>query len=411
MSDRSEKVIAFNSITGLELDECRKILEEYNWDLEVATQAYLSEGMNTTEYDQFDLNETKTQTKKKKNSKSPNWFKKTFKKLTKKNEKTDLGGFDIQYDNENDFYYTKKVKKEDRNFVDFIPNFNQLYGEKHVEFLKDTTLRSAYETAKADEKMLIVVLLDQSYRSEEFAQDVLLDEKITKIIGEDFLVWGIDRHDDRGWHFASKYSGEITEYPLIVVFSTKPKFPKTILDRIQGEVNLQTFCERISNVSETIKIQLENIKNDQMINKEIDQEFEDVLKQDQEKLLKEKIKQKQIEEEKRKQEEKEKKELLKKQQEIERKRKELPDEPDSTEKNIIMLRVKLPNGNILKRKFLTNWKIRYLYHFVDLNSEGLLDADQYHFATNFPKKEFREKEKTFEEYALENGTLLMSIRD
>jgi len=92
-------------------------------------------------------------------------------------------------------------------------------------------------------------------------------------------------------------------------------------------------------------------------------------------------------------------------QEIDRKRRELPEEPSESDNNIATIVIRLPDGNRLTRRLRRTDKLQVLYDFIDI-SQKQIEMNKYILVASYPRQTFPDPNVTIEEAKLYPQALL-----
>ncbi|VDM36974.1 unnamed protein product [Toxocara canis] len=334
---------------------------------------------------------------------------------------SDSDGFDGQMEVEDDRASSKCEERAplvpsdftsiEEAMNNFTVVFEARYGYNHAPFyagsLRDA-IREAFEApgrAISERRPLVIYLHnDNAVASNIFAKNVLCSDSVASLLNGQFITWG--------WDITQKANKEMLlswlewsdvrettrvlrktlydQYPLLLII-TKDAGVVQMFDMCSGFdraddvmqklMNSLEFYQRIRSIEETEEKQRQERE---MIRQEQKREYEESLARDrahQEEL--ERQKQEQQEEEVRRQRAEEKK--------ADRMRKlasSLPKEPAATEKGIVMVRMRFPDGFAEVRRFRASEPLNNLATYIE--SKGY---DMEHFRvwnSDVPKKNVME---------------------
>lgn len=301
----------------------------------------------------------------------------------------------------------------------FLQLLESRFGQTHPAFLTGTYLQ-AVERAKSECKLLVVYLhCELNDNADNFCRNTLCTQVVTDFINDNFVSWGTNIKYPQGYQVNSLL--QATAYPYMAVLCCNPvgELSSTnvgIVDKIEGMFSTDDLIARLYHSLEGFGTLLANVRaertrreTDRMLRDEQDAAYRQSLLEDQEKERKTREEAERREMEEREREEREAAEERERQDREQAKsrarelrKRNLP--PESTEKESVLLVVKLPDGRQLRRKFRTSESVQTVLDFVDCSQpEGdeVYDyADDYVLVANFPRKVFSTPSETLKEAGL-----------
>eukprot|EP00026_Physarum_polycephalum_P006154 Phypoly_transcript_06195.p1 GENE.Phypoly_transcript_06195~~Phypoly_transcript_06195.p1 ORF type:complete len:533 (+),score=100.93 Phypoly_transcript_06195:124-1722(+) len=293
------------------------------------------------------------------------------------------------------------------------------FGPHHPAFLNGTYLQ-AVERARSECKLLVIYLhCELNDNASNFCRNTLCTEVIESFINDNFVSWASNIKYPQGYQVNNLLSA--TAYPYIAVLVCNPvgELPSSnvgIVDRIEGMISTDDLMSRLYHSLEGYGTLLHNVRaerarreTDRRLRDEQDAAYQQSLLEDQEKERKMREEQERAEREereRREREEKEERERAEREQVKSRareiRRRNIP--PESTEKEAVLLVVKLPDGKQVRRKFKTGDTIQTVLDFVDCSQpegEEIYDyAEDYVLVANFPRKVFTDPTATLRDAGL-----------
>lgn len=271
----------------------------------------------------------------------------------------------------------------------FKDDFEATFGVVHPPFFRGTYAQ-ALEEAKRELKFLLVYLHSPHHQdTQHFCQSVLTNPDLLVFVQQkDLLFWACSISTREGYR-VSQALRENT-YPFLALIVLKDN-RMTVVSKIEGTVTLATLVNRISQAITDHEASLVVVRAErqarsmnQMIRQQQDLDYQESLEKDR---RKEQVRQ----EEKRKREEEER--SAREEQLRQRKRRDdllklkqtihVEPEPDDDEPDCIRLQVVFPDGTRLSRKFKKSQSIRHLFTYVYSHPSAPL---QFQITTNFPRR-------------------------
>lgn len=260
---------------------------------------------------------------------------------------------------------------------------------------------------------------DKSICRHIFCAKTLCDENVVNFLISNFIVWAWDitnsEHETHFYTSCSKYLGSVVTNHLKTNKITYPAFlivnrmrgTNEVIAVIEGDASHEVMMQRLMQSYEMFEVQRYKDEKDEQtrdererIKREQDAAYQQSLEMDKAKRQKqtedlERIKQTaQLEEELMKQKEKEK-ELF-----IQKCLMNLNEEPNEkvASNQITRIRFRLPDGQMLERKFLITNKLEQIIYFI--NGNGYFN-DEYKLLSSWPRRDLtsteQSKEQTIEE--------------
>jgi FAS-associated factor 2 len=290
----------------------------------------------------------------------------------------------------------------------FIQMLESHYGANHPAFLNGTYLQ-AVERARSECKLLVIYLhCELNDNAANFCRNTLCTEVVESFINDNFVSWGSNIKYPQGYQVNNLLSA--TTYPYIAVLCCNPVVGDLtsssvgIVDRIEGTTSTDDLIARLYHSLEGYGSLLSNVRTerarretDRLLRDEQDAAYRQSLLEDQEKERKMREAQERSEREEKERAEREAEEERErvsreqaKLQAREIRRLNIP--PESTEKESVLLVVKLPDGKQVRRKFRTADTMQIVLDYVDCSQpegEELYEyAMDYVLVSNFPGKYF-----------------------
>lgn len=291
----------------------------------------------------------------------------------------------------------------------FSREFEQRYGATHPSFylgsLEDA-MREAFNGSAKERKLLAVYIHhDKSIFSNVFCSQILCSESVVSFLSQNFVTWAWDVTEDsnkaRVLDAFKKQFGSVTmatirnlpsdKFPALVIIM-KLHSNTQVFYVSQGDASLDELMTNFVNAVEVF-----NEGKQAEIQMEEERESSERLKQEQDLAYQESLfvdRAKAEEREKQKREElekmrKEHEEQLQRQEHEEAVRRslqeQLTDEPPADcPEPMTTLRVRLPNGETLIRRFLAAERMQMVLNY--LGSKGF-NSDNHKVLTTFPKKD------------------------
>ncbi|XP_077981090.1 FAS-associated factor 1-like [Glandiceps talaboti] len=307
--------------------------------------------------------------------------------------------------------------------IHFSQEFGSRYSERHPVFYLgpiEDAFKEAFSVPAKDRKLLAIYIHhDNSVQSNVFCSQVLCSDTIVSYLNSNFINWAWDITGDENkakllnWctqHFGSVAASTVRsfrtdQFPLFLVIM-KVRSNTEVFKVLQGNTSLD---ELMTNLINAVDVFTEHQQSE--MREETEREERELMKKEQDEAYQASLAIDSAKEEKRKAEEEQQrmKELVEREQkeredrekqEVEEQKEairlsleeQLPDEPpDTCTEPITTIRVKLPNGENVTRKFLAQHPLQILLNYVA--SKGY-QAEEYKVLTNWPKRDLSTMDRT-----------------
>lgn len=298
----------------------------------------------------------------------------------------------------------------------FINKFTERYGESHVMFYLgtlDDALQEAFHKPAKERKLLAIYLHhDGSVLSNVFCTQLLCSETVVSYLTANFITWAWDLTFESNrarllamvtQHFGSLAATTVRNFnldqlPLLLVIM-RVRSATEVFTVIRGNVGLDELLTRLIHTVEVFsgQQQLEIVEEDEreareQVKREQDAAYEASLMADRAKdearRLEEEEKQR-MAEQTRLEEERQEKARLKEQAEKTALRKcleeRLPVEPNENCLDpVSQIRIRLPTGEVISRRFLANTSLRVLLDFLTVQGYS---HNEYKVLSSWPRKD------------------------
>lgn len=400
---QTEKLLLFQDLTSIDdLDRCRVLLEEHNWDIEVAVQDTLSiqEGSPSVFHPPSERAPPVVD-----NAIDQRLFRPlpppatspgllgwsylilTFPLRMLYNTLLGLLNFAFRLVRPDPI---RSVTDPLGDVISFINDFDVRYGPNHPVFYQGT-YSQVLNDAKRELKFLLVYLHSEDHQdTPEFCRGTLCSPEVTQFINTRILFWGCSVNTPEGYRVsqALRENG----YPFLAVIVLREN-RMTVVARMEGMAKPAQLITRLEQVMEENEMSLIAARAErhernlnQTIRRQQDEAYLESLKADQEK---ERIRREVQEVQEREEQERRDEELARQRrtEEIHRLKIELvdqvPEEPPSSHPDCIRIVIKFPDGTRLERRFLKSHSMKVLYYFVFCHD---LSPSNFQVVTNFPRR-------------------------
>jgi hypothetical protein len=259
----------------------------------------------------------------------------------------------------------------------------------------DKSFDDAFDESKRSVKILMIVLYDENEEKQfNFCKELVSSEFIMELSRQNFILWfGNINNASQMQTLKSILSRhpnlmdmEDRVYPITSLVSYLDN-SLSVIDTIEGPVDIDVMISKLLNVVEIYMPLLENQREGrlqkenetQQFISEQDRLYEEALRKDQERERRnrELEEQRALEEilEKSRQEELERKLALRRQN--------LPAEPPKDSRAITTIKFRLPDNNVIIRRFNCSDPIKALFDYLAV--EHKIDSDQIILVSNFPR--------------------------
>ncbi|OWF50061.1 FAS-associated factor 2-like [Mizuhopecten yessoensis] len=404
-AEQTEKLIQFQDLSGIEeIRRCQEILQQHNWDIEVAVQDTFNEreGAPSVFNEPPPPAEPRQPTM---NLQPPDQRVFTVARRPPQgffqwSYYVVMFPFRFAYTSILDILkFVFRLIRPDprRNVTDpvgdverFLAKYNELYGDEHPAFYRGS-YSQALNDAKRELRFLLVYLHGDDHQdTHSFCRNTLGNPDVRDFINGRVLFWACNTNSPEGYR-VSRALRENT-YPFLALVVLRQN-KMTVVARIEGPVDGQELTEKLERVmtdNETSLIaaraEREERNFTQTLRREQDEAYLESLRADQEKertrrgdLEKlEQEKQKVVDAEMERQRMLEERELRK-----EDLRNSIPPEPAADHPDRVQIVLKLPHGDRVQRRFLKSDSLKHLYHFAFCHEQC---PDDFHIVTNFPRR-------------------------
>lgn len=326
------------------------------------------------------------------------------------------GSFLIEDDIFIDNISTKKIQRlipdnindEINGTINFSKEFEIRYGPSHPNFFNgkfEDAIKESCLTSAKDRKLLGVYLHhDNSVLSNVFCTHLLGCETVLQLLAENFIVYGWDftfeSNKDKFLNTVQSTLGvmasetirtiDIDTFPVLIIIM-RLRSATDIFTIVRGNVGVNDLL--------TSLIHAVDVFQDQRridINAEEERQARELVKQEQDKAYQESLDADRAKEEAKLLQikiEKQLKEKAENERILEEARKEsirtlvessLPAEPDETIDNIYKIKVRIPGGKLLERRFLHDTKLQILFNYLIV--EGYPN-DEYKILSSWPRRD------------------------
>lgn len=293
--------------------------------------------------------------------------------------------------------------------IQFVENYVQRFGEPHPVFYQgslEEALREACHKPAKDRKLLAIYLHhDDSVLTNVFCDQLLRCESVMQTLIQSFILFGWDlTHESNKNLFLSSISAcvgvsasitvrniPVDRLPAIIIIA-KSRSTCEVLSVINGNVGVDDLLSRLM---ETVEMYSEHVHVE--VREENERAAREAVKYEQDMAYQETLEADMAKEAAKKQKEiavaaeRQRVESEKVQEDARREsirfeaEKALPPEPDSTiTENITKIRIRIPSGEFLERKFYGDCILQSLLNFV--TSKGFL-IDEYKIIASWPRRD------------------------
>ncbi|XP_022101675.1 FAS-associated factor 1-like isoform X2 [Acanthaster planci] len=316
------------------------------------------------------------------------------------------------------------IENETDGLIQFTHEFSSRYGETHPQFYMgplEDAVKEAFGGLAVERKLLAIYIhTDKSVQSNVFCSQLLCAESIVNFLTQNFVTWAwditADENKDRLLSTCTKMFGSVTaatvrglnqdKFPLLLIVM-RIRSNTEVLSILQGNTGLD---EMMTSLIHAVDVFTEQRQSE--IEQENDRRAAEQLKQEQDAAYhaslmadrakeQERLKQEREEQRLRELEEQEIREREAEQKALlESLEQQLPDEPaENCPKPTTTLRMRMPGGDVLTRRFLAEQPIRTV--MVYLGTKGYHSED-FKVLTTFPKKDLTSQDtsQSFKELGL-----------
>lgn len=290
----------------------------------------------------------------------------------------------------------------------FAKEFELRYGKEHPNFFTgkfDDAIKESCLKSPKDRKLLAVYLHhDNSVLSNVFCTQLLGCETVQQLLKENFITWGWDftYENNKDKFFQSVISSlgvmgcetirniDIDTLPVLIIIM-RLRSTTEIFTIVHGNVGVN---ELVTNLIHAVDVFQEQRRID--IGNEEERQARELVKSEQDKAYQESLDADRAKEEAKLNNikmEKQRKEKAENERLAEEARKEairvnvessLPPEPADTINNVHKIKVRLPGGKHLERRFLPDTKLQILLNYLIV--EGY-PTDEYKVLSSWPRRD------------------------
>ncbi|XP_053573013.1 FAS-associated factor 2 [Bombina bombina] len=399
--EQTEKLLQFQDLTGIEsMDQCRRTLQQHNWNIEAAVQDRLNEQegvpsvFNTPPSRPLQVNTGDQRVYSYVVSRPQprgllGWgyylvmlpFRLTYYTLL------DIFRFALRFIRPDP---RSRVTDPVGDIVSFIQLFEEKYGRIHPVFYQGT-YSQALNDAKQELRFLLVYLHGEDHQdSDEFCRNTLCTPEVTQFVNGRMLFWACSTNKPEGFR-VSQALRENT-YPFLAIIMLKDR-RMTVVGRLEGLIQPQDLITQLTFIMEanqtylvSERLEREERNQTQVLRQQQDEAYLASLRADQEKERKKKEKQ---EQQRREEEEAQLKQLaeerkkLNLQEEKERKSECLPAEPTPDHPDSVKIVFKMPNDTRVERWFLFTQSLTVIHDFLFSLKET---PEKFQIVANFPRR-------------------------
>lgn len=263
----------------------------------------------------------------------------------------------------------------------FIREFEEEYNVEPntIPFL-DNGYAQAFDLAKRELKYLLVILLSPEHDdTSPFVRDTLLSSEVKDFIqshASDTLIWAGSVQDSEAYQVASALN--VTKFPFAGLIVHTPSVSSTsmsIIARVAGPAPPTELVAKMQDAMQKRDQELEGARRQRSeqqaarsLREEQNSAYERSLAQDRERARQRKEAEAAREKAEREERERAEAKAQKARNVLQWKKwrvQSLPEEPPSSETNIVRISIRMPSGDRLVRKFAADAQLEELYAFVE----------------------------------------------
>ncbi|XP_070563690.1 FAS-associated factor 1-like [Ptychodera flava] len=315
--------------------------------------------------------------------------------------------------------------------IHFSQEFSNRYSEQHPEFYLgpiEDAFKEAFNVPAKDRKLLAIYIHnDNSVQSNVFCSQVMCSETIASYLNQNFVTWAwdisADEHKAKLLNWCTQYFGSVAastvrsfrtdQFPLFLVIM-KVRSNTEVFRVLQGNTSLDELMTHLINA---VDVYTEHQQSE--IREEAEREARETMKKEQDEAYQlslaadrakeearlraeaERLRNEELERQRKEREDRERQEEEAEKEAIRLSLEEqLPDEPPHTcSEPITTIRVKLPDGQNLTRRFLAQHPVQIVLNYIA--SKGY-HMNEYKVLTNWPKRDLSKVDctKTLEEVGM-----------
>lgn len=387
---RDEKLTTFLAVTGVtDRSQAQRVLEENNWDLDRAVNYQLA-GLATNDQQQAASNTN-----------------------ARRNivEEADHSGIlgtvvNLMFSPIRLLLGAKAMHQGEKTpTATFIEYFDSEYGKEHATFIPHP-YRSAVTRAQNQAKFLLVYLHSEHHSdSAEYCRDVVCDTNIVKFANDHCVSWIGNVASADAWSACSHLG--VCKFPfmaLIAVVKNGSMPPTiTVVERCEGVMQAGIVLGRLerartvsNNLLASARAEAGAKRAAAELREEQDRDFKEALEADRKRAQDAETEKREAREKEEREEQERQLEEAKqlsiegqKQADFARKKETMKEEPAKGAPNTTQLRITLPKGQKLERRFEFEATVQDLWDWIDVmlhdNGHGI---ENYSLNTNFPKRKY-----------------------
>ncbi|KAG1676923.1 hypothetical protein FOA52_014799 [Chlamydomonas sp. UWO 241] len=289
----------------------------------------------------------------------------------------------------------------------FVAAFKASYGDRHPRFV-EAGIKTAINQAKTEFKFVLAYLHSSEHQdSDTFCSEVLTNPELVTYINEHFVSWGGDvRHTDA---FQLSHRLGVSRLPCVALLNTTPANAVQLVGAVQGVMDADAMLaylvgcvERHGALLVAQRAELAERDYTRLLLQEQNAEYEQSLAADREREVKRRAEREAAEAKERVREAEEGAARAAEQAEETRRavavasvesrrasaKASLPEEPPSsaTDAPTALVRLRLPDGGNVTRRFLADHTMGAVFVFVD-SLDGVAYAD-FTLVCSYPRRVF-----------------------
>ena len=302
-------------------------------------------------------------------------------------------------------------------------DFEEAHGSRHPPFFLDAYKHATAAAARQSKSLLVYLHSPLHEETEDFCRNVLGDEQFAAIVSQRFILWAADVSHADGAALASAL--RVTHFPFVAMLLCRPN-GEEVVDRLQGETDLETLMRRLAATTAhheeqlaALRMQRQSLDAERALRTEQDQEFERGLEADRQRDRANSEAHEIAEAEASALAEAEERDLAaearcvrEREEQLTHKREALGAEPPLGP-SCARLRLQMPDGTKVDRRFDKAQCVRHVRLFVDvyLSEHADLGIQTYSLSTNYPRKVYGDEALDQTLAAAELGGKVLYVQD
>lgn len=383
------------------MDQCRRTLEQHNWNIEAAVQDRLNEqegvpsvfsplpasrplNVNTADNRVYNYVVTRPQPRG-----LLGWgyylillpFRFTYYTLL------DIFRFALRFIRPDP---RSRVTDPVGDVISFIHNFEEKYGSTHPVFYQGT-YSQALNDAKQELRFLLVYLHGDDHQdSDEFCRNTLSSAEVIQFVNSRMLFWACSTSKPEGYRVSHALRGNT--YPFLAMIMLKDR-RMTVVGRLEGVLQPEDLINQLTFIMDANQPYLMTERNErevrtqtQALRQQQDEAYLASLRADQEKERKKKQQQEQKKrEEEQAVQQRQAEEIRRRTLQEEKVRKSacLPPEPHADNPDSVKIVFKMPNDSRVERRFLFSQSLMVIHDFLFSLKET---PEKFQIVANFPRR-------------------------